>query len=427
MRNARARVCGWGLALLVAAGLAGCGPEPQAAPSSPARASPGPAIEAEAARFLERHWASPLAPQGPLPASMVAQGLTLSPQSCATCHAAQFEDWRQSLHSRAMGPGVLGQLLNMPAGAREDHQGCLRCHAPLAEQADSLVAAIGSPPQTRAQPAGEGEGAALHDQGLVCAGCHVRKGEWHGPPRRDGSGPVGDKNSAPHGGWKANAAFESSRFCAACHQFDKDGFALNGKLLENTFAEWQESRYAREGASCQSCHMPDRRHLWRGIHDPEMVKRGVEIRAGDATVANGQLVSQLTVANTGVGHFFPTYVTPRVVIRAFQQDAAGRELRGTEQKFVIAREVSHDLGREIADTRIAPDAKSVFEYRTPRHGGATDMVWQVEVQPDAFYFDVYESLLRGPLPDRSRLLIARARDNAKTSPYQLYAKQLHLP
>ena len=30
-----------------------------------------------------------------------------------------------------------------------------------------------------------------------------------------------------------------SRFCAACHQFTKDEYALNGKLLQDTHAEWQ--------------------------------------------------------------------------------------------------------------------------------------------------------------------------------------------
>ena len=35
------------------------------------------------------------------------------------------------------------------------------------------------------------------------------------------------------------------------------------------------SRHAREGRACQACHMPERRHLWRGIHDPEMVKRAL--------------------------------------------------------------------------------------------------------------------------------------------------------
>jgi len=42
-------------------------------------------------------------------------------------------------------------------------------------------------------------------------------------------------------------AFLSSEFCQSCHQFAPDGLALNGKLLENTYAEWKASRFAPEG------------------------------------------------------------------------------------------------------------------------------------------------------------------------------------
>lgn len=410
---------------MLAACLAACRPEPTSLQAAAAQALAFAADEADAARFLESHWARPLGPQGPLPADLAAQGLSLAPRSCATCHPTQFEDWSRSLHSRAMGPGVMGQLMNLPAQARSEHQDCLRCHAPLAEQADSLVAALET-------PAGENRGrigatTALHEQGLVCAGCHVRKHQWFGPPRRDGSRPVGDGSTLPHRGWKASRAFESPQFCAACHQFNDGDYALNGKLLENTYREWQASRHAREGASCQSCHMPGRRHLWRGIHDPEMVKQGVEIRADEVAVANGRVVARLSVANTGVGHYFPTYVTPRVVIIGFQLDATGNRLKETQQQFVIGRQVSLDLSQEIADTRIAPDARASFDYRRPRHARATALAWEVQVQPDAFYLEFYASLLRDAPQGRSRQLIMQARDAARASPYPVFSKHLPLP
>lgn len=421
--------------LLLAMLLSACGPEPKppppAPPAAPAKAMAAAVNEAQAARFLADHWARPLAPQGPLPAALAAQGISLAPRTCAGCHGAQFEDWSQSLHSRAMGPGLMGQLINMPAHAREEHQDCLRCHAPLAEQADSLVAALTKPARQAAGAAGSvgsvGDARPLHEQGLVCAACHVRKNEWHGPPRRDGSQFSADPGASPHGGWQANSAFESSQFCAACHQFPDDGYALNGKLLENTYREWQDSRYATQGIACQSCHMPERRHLWRGIHDPEMVKKGIDIRAEEVSTSNGQVAARLSVTNTGVGHYFPTYVTPKVVISAFQQDAAGLKLPATEQQFVIGRQVSADLGREIADTRIAPDGKATFDYHRPRHAGARALVWQAQVQPDAFYLDLYVGLLRDGLGGKSRRLITQARDEAAASPYLVFDQLQPLP
>jgi hypothetical protein len=386
---------------LTLSGLGGCGK----APDPPA-----------AGAFLERHWARPLASQGEAPASARAHQISLSPQSCASCHAAQFEDWSRSLHSRAMGPGIMGQLVAMPAGARDEHQDCIRCHAPLKEQADSLSAAIAG---NRAVP-------SLHEQGVVCAACHVRGYEWYGPPRRDGSSPSGDLTALPHNGWKASAAFGDSRFCAACHQFTKDEYALNGKLLENTYEEWKTSRFAREGKSCQSCHMPGRRHLWRGIHDPEMVRGGVEIDATLPEVSGRGVAAALTIRNTGVGHYFPTYVTPRVVAEGYQEDAGGAMIADTLIEQVIARQVPLDLSREIADTRIPPDGEARLDYRAQLSRRAAALVFRVRVEPDAFYTAFYQSVLRDSSAGPGEAQIRVALEQSRKSGYTFYVKRQSL-
>lgn len=403
--------------------LAG-GCERQAPSSAPAASHPPASVSdtAQVDRFIEQHWARPLAPQGTPPVALKAQGITLAPESCANCHAQQFNDWRMSLHSRAMGPGIMGQLVTMPAHAKSEHQSCIRCHAPLAEQADSLAEALGK--NTKHVPSASRLLRPPHEQGLTCAACHVRNYEWNGPPRRDGSQAGGDLSALPHRGWKANSAFESAQFCAACHQFKADEFALNGKLLENTYREWEGSRFARQGTACQSCHMPDRRHLWRGIHDPEMVKKGIDIQVGDATTHGNELAARMRVANTGVGHYFPTYVTPKVVLRAYQEDGAGRKLAGTTQEYVIGRQVSLDLSREIADTRIAPDNAAVFDYRAAPHPDAAALVFEVEVHPDAFYLEFYLALLQDDaMSGESRRLIVEARDHTLASPYLLFSRR----
>ena len=53
--------------------------------------------------FLEQHWKRPIV------ASNIPSVL-LTPESCGGCHQQQFADWQQSLHAKAMGPGVMGQL-----------------------------------------------------------------------------------------------------------------------------------------------------------------------------------------------------------------------------------------------------------------------------------------------------------------------------
>ena len=262
--------------------LSGC----EKIPGDPAKSLPaGNADIVES--FLVEYWQRPLPAQGKAPAHHSAVEASLEPRSCGMCHGAQFDDWKQSLHSRAMGPGILGQLVDMSPDAREEHQDCIRCHAPLKEQADSLVASLVRG-RDRSPPPAKNAGSPLHEQGLVCAACHMRGYQRYGPPRKDGSTPDAAAK-LPHNGWISNTAFDDSRFCAVCHQFKKDEYALNGKLLENTYEEWKASRYAREGRTCQSCHMPDRRHLWRGIHDPEMVRAGVTINATEAKLATGSV------------------------------------------------------------------------------------------------------------------------------------------
>src|ERR671924_537808 len=130
--------------------------------------------------FLSRHWRRPLAPQGPPPARFSPLEASLAPEACGTCHPAQLADWRTSLHARAMGPGVAGQLVDMLQTAPADALGCHTCHAPLAEQRPRL----GADASHAANPVFD---PALRAQGLVCAGCHVRAHERFGPPRRDGS------------------------------------------------------------------------------------------------------------------------------------------------------------------------------------------------------------------------------------------------
>lgn len=315
-----------------------------------------------------------------------------------------------------MGPGVLGQLLDMAPDASDEHQDCIRCHAPLAEQAASLAEAI---VKTRT-----GSGQPLpHEQGLTCAACHVRGHQRFGPARRDGSAPGPGYAGLPHGGWKASSAFEDSRFCAACHQFREGEFALNGKLLENTYEEWKSSRYAREGKSCQSCHMPERRHLWRGVHDESMMKSAVAINAAAPVRAGNAVEASLSIRNTGTGHHFPTYVTPKVIAEIHQATADGTILADTRQIHVIARLVELDLSREIADTRLAPDEEAVLRYRRPVHRRAGFLVYRVRVEPDAFYRAFFESSLASAQPVRGKPMIRSALEQARRSPFTIFEER----
>jgi hypothetical protein len=304
----------------------------------------------------------------------------------------------------------------MAPDATDEHQACIRCHAPLAEQANSLSQAI-------ARPRAAGDKPLSHEQGLTCAACHVRGHERFGPPRRDGSAPKAGDASLPHGGWKASTAFEDSRFCAACHQFVEGDFALNGKFLENTYEEWKASRYAKEGKSCQSCHMPDRRHLWRGVHDEQMLKTGVTVTAVAPVRTDSGIEARLEIRNTGTGHRFPTYVTPQVIAEIYQAGADGKMLPGTLRQHVIARLVEPDLSREIADTRLAPDEEAMLNYRAPLDSRAAVLVYRMRVEPDAFYTELFKSLLANGQAIRGKAMIGAALANSRRAHFTFFEER----
>jgi hypothetical protein len=363
-----------------------------AAPSDqgPLDGLPTPIAAAEQA-FIDRHWQRPLPPQGDPPARFPAVERSLAPADCGTCHPVQLADWRTSLHAKSMGPGVTGQLVEMirrdPGAARS----CFACHAPLAEQTPVVRAGDQLVPNPALDP-------SLQLEGVVCASCHVRRHERFGPPRRDGTtASAAPRETLPHGGATRTSAFLRSAFCASCHQFTPQGFALNGKLLENTFEEWRASPAAREGRQCQDCHMPDRRHVWRGIHDPDMVKSGVrvEVSIGQARHRPGdELRATVRIANTGVGHAFPTYVTPRVVVRAELLDRAGDPVPGSAEEQAIGREVALDLSREISDTRIPAGGAFVLPYTRRLDRAGLRLAVRVTVYPDHFYTGFFQALLQ---------------------------------
>ena len=83
-------------------------------------------------KFLQRHWQVPIAPQGTPPATYSPLEASLHPKDCGVCHVQQYQDWQTSIHSRSMGSGLYGQLLNMESDPGT-YTICATCHTPLQE------------------------------------------------------------------------------------------------------------------------------------------------------------------------------------------------------------------------------------------------------------------------------------------------------
>ena len=364
----------------------------------------------------------PIPPQGEPPAAFSPIERSLAPKDCGSCHPVQYEDWRGSIHARSMGPGIAGQLVELakrdPVGARA----CLSCHAPLTEQAPVVRSAERLVPNPAFVP-------TLQREGVVCASCHVRQHRRFGPPPRpDALGAREPRERLPHDGATYTSAYLRAEFCAACHQFGPTGPSLNGKPLENTYAEWRQSPAARRGLQCQDCHMPDRRHRWRGIHDPEMVKSGVkvDVKVQGTRHRPGQWVrAKVTVASVNVGHYFPTYVTPQVVVRAVLVGPDREPLPGTLAEGIIGRQVPLDLSREIADTRIPPGGRFVLPYDRLLDRPGLALRVTVTVYPDHFYTGFFTALLETGAGE-GEAAIREALEATRRSPFEILVRELPL-
>jgi hypothetical protein len=349
-------------------------------------------------------------PQGVAPPDWPAAERSLSPEACGGCHVERYAEWHSSLHAHALSLGLVGQLITFDTAQIES---CLNCHAPLAEQKQAFLARLRG--DAKADPASVPAGA-----GNSCATCHVRAHRHYGPPARPQFGNT-DRAQA-HGGVERSADFEKSEFCSACHQFPAAA-AINGKPLENTYAEWRGSPFAERNQSCQSCHMPDRRHLWRGIHDPAMVASGLT----PSQAVNFDEV-QFTVTNSGVGHYFPTYATPKVILRAVALDDHGEVVVGSSAALVIQRMLMFGDGgwHEISDTRLAPGTSATLHY--PWRGFRTIRVW-LEVYPDDYYREhVYPELIKQMEPaSASARMLELAVDQVAHSSYRLFESAIRRP
>ncbi|MEX5219825.1 MAG: cytochrome c family protein [Nitrospira sp.] len=305
-----------------------------------------------------------------IPFQKVPEGLTsLKAESCGQCHREIYEEWRTSIHSQAYQDPFFHAYWT-----KDKHIWvCLNCHAPLENQQPTLVKDI---PRGRVEKAHQDPNpdfdAEYQKEGVTCAACHVRDGSILGPF---------DDSAAPHP-TKFDPSFRTTEICYRCHNVVSGPAQFYNVGPCGTYAEYEGKFFMKErGFICQSCHMPEidrpvaksgpirrgRQHLWRGGHDPEMVKRAVAIQvaATPSVPTPGEDLSvTLTLVNAGAGHKIPTGDPDRhftvefeVVDRngariAQQQDTMGRWIMW--QPAIV----------ELYDNRLLPLAGRDYSFTT---------------------------------------------------------------
>jgi len=357
--------------------------------------------------FLATHWQDPVPAQGEPPSSFSELESSLGPESCGACHPAQYQDWKTALHSHTMGAGIGWQFALL---GQEESNRCLRCHAPLAEQKALLAKAMAWSNAPKA-PAPNYVPVTLAESGLTCAACHVRKHQRYGPPSR--TQPTRD---LAHNGFTPSKAFEDSLFCAHCHQFPEDGPRLAGKLREDTYQQWLASSYAGK-QTCQDCHMPERKHLWRGVHDPEMLRKALALDLELEALDTKRYRAKVVAKNIGAGHHLPTYMVAKIDL-VYSLHRAGAEPVEIARD-VIGWKADVNMKQEEFDTRLPAGASRHYahDFVAPDKPG-----WFLELRVDVAPREHYErmfkySLVNVPMPGKSSDLLKTAIDEAVGTRY----------
>ncbi|MHB8345654.1 MAG: multiheme c-type cytochrome [Acidiferrobacterales bacterium] len=345
--------------------------------------------------------------ENPLPATPISSLGTLSARHCGSCHQANYHEWGTTIHSRAWSDSYF--QTDWRSEGRK--QICLECHTPLATQQRYRVRGYHGgdrwDPVLAPNPAFN---RVLRRQGVTCAACHVRHGVIYGPFANV---------RAPHPVARWNNDNEACVRCHVVNNRHRDVFyrlppcgtvteiartqrrlRLKGRpiraLLPATSPE--SSTMAPRAAgddgygvtmpvsslatlNCVECHMPlvnrplvsggrirpARRHLWRGGHDPRMVRAALKISfAQSAASSSSRKRFKLTLTNTGAEHYIPTGVPDRhLTVELRVLNAGGRTLKS--RTFTLERKI---LWRpfivELGDTRLRP-----MEPRTYSIGIAT--------------------------------------------------------
>ena len=211
---------------------------------------------------------------------------------------------------------------------------------------------------------------------MTCAACHVRDGVILGPF---------DDSAAPHP-TKFDPSFRTTQVCYRCHNVLSGPAQFYNVGPCGTYAEYEGKFFMKErGFICQSCHMPEvtrpvatnspirqgRRHLWRGGHDPDMVKRAVAIQVTanpPAPKPGEQVEVTLTLINAGAGHKLPTGDPDRHFTVEFEVEDRHNQVLHT-QKDTMGRWILWQPAIvEVYDNRLLPLASRdyTFAYRLPK-------------------------------------------------------------
>jgi len=154
--------------------------------------------------------------------------------------------------------------------------------------------------------------------------------------------------------------------------------------------------------------MPKGSHRFKGIHDAEMTRSALTIKA--VRKATG---FSLSLSNQFAGHALPTYATPRIIVTLTSHDGKNKKIH------IIQRQLFLDSQQNLqqkADTRLqAGETITLFLPLKPQQQAMAS----IRVEPDHFYKQVIYPYF---LEDSNEEL---DKDDKQAQHLLLKAKQVH--
>ena len=357
--------------------------------------------------------------------SAPAEFRTLRAEECAACHAEQYAEWRTSIHSQAWTDPYFQKDWEFD----RYQQICKNCHIPLDRQQEYLV--LGFRDKAKWNPIlapNPDFDPLLQQEGVTCTACHLRAGNIVG---------VSANSQAPHPVMKIE---NPNQICVRCHVAEGDGWDTFFRIPPcGTVAEIQSTkrtdRANEKGVmqedpdpGCVECHMPVaqrpaangtgtkhvRQHLWRGGHDPDMVKSGLKILFEESRERQQDLHTfTLTLTNTGAAHYLPTGTPDRHL---------SVQLRLLDANGDVIEEKTHILKRTII---WRPFIADLWDTRLKRWQPRTYTLSIRASMKEETQAAVVEAVVRYHLLDEKR----RKRigyENKEPIAYAVFRKQLSL-
>lgn len=330
----------------------------------------------------------------PEKAQLFEPGSFEDPKVCSTCHSKIYEQWSRSMHAYAWENRWYKEDYQK---AHKETEGatdmlCGACHAPIAAKTGMFPTFDGSNFDQTAK------------RGISCDFCHTVTGveKLHNMGHVSTPGEVkranrGDGRSLYHK-VEFSDIHTKAEFCGSCHNVIHPA---NGVAIIDTYEDWKNNDYGRQGVRCQDCHMvPSLReknpghaagmgiyrdhvafhgfvggssYIQEALGNKEQARRSRELLKSAATLElapqvkeDGTLELTVDVHNVGAGHKIPTGVTyiRKMWLQVEVLDEAGKKV--------------YSSGHIQDDNRVDPNAAFFRLLFRDAKGQLTGKSWRAQ-------------------------------------------------